>query len=111
MDQNSVPPSHPSHRPTFRDHLEALREENAARAFTRGKLASDLRHYAAARSQRKSARTLSRLKQSALRAAVEIAPHVVRVGMDDEFQIGLLSIVFPGRGRLHLPTTCLDSAA
>jgi len=101
----------PFHHRTFHDHLEALRLENAARAFSRGRLASELRHCAAATSQRRSARTLSRLKQEALRAAFEIAPDCVRVGLDDDLHVGMLSVAFPGMGRLHLPPTCLDPAA
>ena len=111
MNHSKSPKSRPVHHPTFNDHLEALRLENAARAFSRGRLASELRHCAAATSQRRSARTLSRLKQDAIRAAFEIAPDCVRVGLDDDLHVGMLSVTFPGMGRLHLPPTCLDPAA
>lgn len=111
MTQYKSSKTRPVHHHTFHDHLEALRLENAARAFSRGRLASELRHFAAATSQRRSARTLSRLKQQALRAAFEIAPDYVRVGLDDDLHVGMLSVAFPGMGRLHLPPTCLDPAA
>lgn len=98
-------------RPTFQDQLKALRWDNAGRAFQRGRLASELRHCAAAASQRRTARVLSQLKQDAVRAALAIAPDLVRVGLDDDLHIGLLTIAFPGQGRMHLPLTCLDPAA
>lgn len=101
----------PARHRTFQDHVQALRLENAARAFSRGKLASELRHCAAAAAHRNSARALGRLKRDALRTAVDIAPDFVRVGIDDDRHIGLLTIAFPGKGRLHLPITSLDSAA
>lgn len=100
-----------SHPPTFREHLEALRVANAARAFTRGQVASSLRHCAMEATRKRSAKQLGRVKQAALQVAVAIAPDVVRVGIDDEFHVGLLSIAFPGRGRLHLPLTSFHPAA
>jgi hypothetical protein len=36
---------------------------------------------------------------------------VVRLGLDDEMHVGLLSVAFPGGGRLHLPPTALDPVA
>lgn len=98
-------------QPTFQEQVAALRLANAARAFMRAKLASELRHCAAASSQRRSARALGRLKQEAVRAVLEIAPDVVRLGLDDEMHVGLLSVAFPGGGRLHLPPTALDPVA
>lgn len=111
MNQTRVQSTRTAQRQTFREQLELLRVQNAARAFARGQQASDLRHCVAQTAHRGTARTLSRLKQTALRTAIAIAPDVVRVGMDDDFHVGLLSVVFPGRGRLHLPPTSLDPAA
>lgn len=103
--------THTKRQPTFQEQIAAMRLANAARAFMRGKLASELRHCAAASSHRRSARALGRLKQEAVRAAIAIAPDVVRVGLDDEIHVGLLSVAFPGEGRLHMPPTALDPAS
>lgn len=111
MSRNKPPKTSTGHPPTFQDQLTALRLPNASRAFQRGRLASELRHCAAASSRRRAARTLSQLKQDAVRAAVGIAPELVRVGLDDDLHIGLLSVSFPGLGRIHLPIACLDPAA
>ena len=111
MSRNKPPKACTGHSPTFQEHLESLRRANAGRAFQRGRLASQLRHCAASSSRRRAARTLSQLKQDALRAALGIAPELVRVGLDDDLHIGLLSVSFPGLGRVHLPTACLDPAA
>ncbi len=111
MNQTRVQSTRSVQRQTFRQQLELLRVQNAARAFERGQQASELRHCVAQTTHQETARALSRLKQAALRTAIAIAPDAVRVGMDDDFHVGLLSVVFPGRGRLHLPPTSLDSAA
>lgn len=88
---------------TFREQLEQVRLDNARRAFERGLSASQLRLLAASSGRGHSARVLAKLKQSALFAAFAIAPEVVRVGIDGDRHIGLLTVSFPGRGRLHLP--------
>ena len=108
MAKGKIARIHSKRQPTFQEQVAAMRLANAARAFMRGKLASELRHCAAASSLRRSSRTLGRLKQEAVRAAIAIAPDVVQVGLDDEIHVGLLSVVFPGEGRLHLPPTALD---
>ena len=50
---------------------------------------------------------LSQLKIEAIRLAAFLLPEQVKVTIDDDNQIGLLSIRLQGHGRLHLPAAAL----
>jgi hypothetical protein len=45
------------------------------------------------------------LKAKAIRLAVSLAPEQFKVTIDDDYQIGLLSVRLTGHGRLHLPAS------
>ena len=92
---------------TFREILESSRHQAAASAWERARQASSLRHHAAARGDRQAAHLLSQLKIEAIRLAAFLPPEQVKVTIDGDNQIGLLSIRFQGHGRLHLPATSL----
>lgn len=92
---------------TFREILESSRQQAAASAWERARQASSLRHAAAARGDRRAADLLSHLKREAIRLAAFVLPEQVQVTIDGDSQIGLLSIRFQGRGRLHLPAASL----
>jgi hypothetical protein len=96
-------------RVTFRQILEGSRAEAATSAWERAKVASRLRHRLALLGNEPAARLMSEIKTRALDRLVEILPDQVRVTIDDDFHIGLLSIRWPGHGRLHLPAGSLSN--
>ena len=91
------------YRPTFRETLEDTRKEAAAVAWERAVRASHLRRWVARTGGIRSAQMLASVKVQALRTAVRLLPEYARVGLDDDYQIGLLSVRWIGRGRLHVP--------
>lgn len=90
-------------RRTFREIVDETRTQAARQAWDRAKAASAIRHDSHDRRRHSAVRLLSRIKQAAIARAVELAPELVRVTFDTDFHVGLLSIRFNGRGRLHLP--------
>lgn len=92
-----------NHRPTFRDLLEQTRKQAVGLTWERAKLASSMRHYAAVTGQRRAARALASVKRRAVTRAIGLLPGVIRVSVDEDFHVGLLSIGWRGHGRLHLP--------
>jgi hypothetical protein len=50
---------------------------------------------------------MSEIKIRCLDRVADILPGEVRVTLDDDLQIGLISIRWPGHGRLHLPAGSL----
>ena len=90
-------------RATFRGILDASRQEAAAAAWERAQVASRLRHGAAARGNWRDARRLAQIKRDAIQLVASILPDGLKVTLDSEFQIGLVSVRFEGHGRLHLP--------
>lgn len=92
-----------NHRPTFRELLEQTRKEAAGLAWERAKLASSMRHYAAVTGQRRAARALASVKRRAVTRAISLLPGTIRVSVDEDLHVGLLSIGWRGHGRLHLP--------
>jgi len=96
---------------TFRQIVESTRMDAARAAWDRAKFASRLRHVEAVAGHRRNARRLGEWKVRAIRLAVSLAPEQIRLTIDDDYQIGLLSVRWPGHGRLHLPADVrLDSA-
>jgi len=93
--------THP--RSTFRDILDASRQEAAASAWERAQVASRLRHDAAVRGNWRDARRLAQIKRDAIQLVACILPERLKVTLDSEFQIGLVSVRLEGHGRLHLP--------
>ncbi len=89
------------HRLTFRQIVDESCVETATSAWERAKSASRLRHGLAI--NQRAARRMGELKARCLARAAEILPDQVMVTIDDDFQIGLVSIRWPGHGRFHLP--------
>jgi hypothetical protein len=96
-------------RPTFREILDQSRVETAAAAWERARLASRLRRSLALLGKPRSARLLGALKACCLDRVADILPGEVRVKIDSDFQIGLVSVRWPGHGRLHLPAGSLSN--
>lgn len=90
-------------RQTFREIVDASRRQAARQAWARAKTASALRRAMHDRRRHNAARRLSHIKHAAVARAVELAPEQVRVTLDTDFHVGLLSVRFIGGGRLHLP--------
>ncbi len=96
-------------RRTFNQILESSRVEAATAAWDRARVASRLRHGLAAMGRGRAARMMGELKDRCLTRTVEILPGEVRVTIDHDYQIGLVSVQWPGHGRLHLPAGSLMS--
>lgn len=92
-----------SSRLTFREIVDMERVTAARIAWDRACVASHLRRAVVSQGRRKSARQLASVKLEAIKLAFRLAPECLTVGIDGEYQIGLPSIRWAGRGRLHLP--------
>ena len=90
-------------RKTFREIVADSRDASAAAAWCRAKTASQLRHVAVRQGRPHSATILARIKATAVARAVAILPRRVRVTLDSSYQVGLLSVQWDDRERLHLP--------
>jgi hypothetical protein len=90
-------------RKTFRQTLNETVTDAAEAAWNRAKLASQLRHVAQSQGRRGAARGLAQVKRAAIWQALRLQTGVVRLTLDNDYQVGLLRIRWPGRGRLHLP--------
>ena len=88
---------------TFRDILESTRRDAATSAWERARRASSLRHLAVARGDRHGARCLSQIKKDAIRLVAFVLPEHLKITLDSDKHIGLISVRFDGHGRLHLP--------
>jgi hypothetical protein len=98
-----------SRRPTFRETFENSRTEAAEATWERARQASRLRHGLMRSGNYRAARIMGELKDRCLTRTVEILPDQVRVGIDDSYQIGMLSVQWRGHGRFHLPLGSLMS--
>lgn len=92
--------------PTFQEIIEASRPEAAALAWERGELAGQLRYEMIRSKNFRAARRFGDLKTRAFERAAEILPEI-EVKIDSDYQVGLLSVRWPGRGRFHLPPDSL----
>lgn len=90
---------------TFRQILETTRIDAAQAAWTRAKLVSRLRHGMADRGRGRTVRRLGQLKLDAIRHALSLVPERIKVTIDDDYQVGLISVRWPGHGNLHLPAS------
>jgi hypothetical protein len=52
---------------------------------------------------------MGELKARCVARVAEILPEQVRVTIDRDYQVGLISVRWPGHGRLHLPADGLMS--
>jgi hypothetical protein len=62
-----------------------------------------MRQYAATTGQHRAARALASIKRRAVTRAISLMPGVIRVSVDEDYYVGLLSIGWRDHGRLHLP--------
>ena len=90
-------------RLTFRQILDETRVESASSAWERAQLASRLRHSYARLGNRRAAQLIGEVKARSLNRVARIIPGQVRITIDHNFQIGLISVRWPGHGSLHLP--------
>ena len=90
-------------RKTFQESLRETALASAETAWDRAKLASRLRHAAAHQGHSGTARRLGRLKRDAIRRVLLLQPGTVRVTVDSDYQVGMLSVRWFGHGSLHLP--------
>jgi hypothetical protein len=103
---------HPNRgRETFAQMCVRLRVESGRTAWARALRASRLRHVAKYQRQYCGARTLARIKSESIARAQELAPTMICITIDHEYQIGLPSIRWRGRdgARLHLPHSRLTA--
>ena len=89
-------------RTIFREIVQDTREQAAANAWERARIASNLRHLAINRGDRQSARRLSWMKQEAIQLVASLLPDQLKITLDSDHHIGLVSVRFEGHGRLHL---------
>ena len=95
----------PTCRTTFREILEAVREQAGVHAWERACTASKMRRGAAARGDRRSARRLSKIKSDAIQLVATILPEKLKISLDSDYYVGLVSVRLEGHGRLHLPAS------
>ena len=98
-------------RISFRQIRETSRVQAAESAWQRADQASGLRQLL--RSQRRftSAGRCGEMKADALQLVSVLMPEEVRWTIDDDFQIGLVSVRWVGHGRFHLPAGATLTAA
>lgn len=87
----------------FRQICDSSRREAASAAWERASRASVLRRALTAQRRFTAARYCGEVKAQALRIAASLLPREVRVTIDADYQIGLVSVRWKGRGRFHLP--------
>ncbi len=90
-------------RLTFKEILETTKEKAAESAWGRAADASRLRRRLTTQRRFAAAQSCGEIKARALELAASLLPERVRVTIDDDYQVGLLSIRWKGRGRFHLP--------
>ena len=90
-------------RKTFATTLEETRIGSAKIAWRRARAASALRREANKICRFQTARDLSIIKVASVRRTFELAPELIRIAIDDDLHIGLLSVRCNDGSRLHLP--------
>jgi len=92
-----------SKRQVFGQILEANRAAAAGAAWAKARLASQLRHLVLKARDYKGASVLSKLKMMNVSRAFKLAPGLLQVTIDRDYQIGMISVSWEGKERLHLP--------
>jgi hypothetical protein len=82
--------------------IEQTRKRAAASLWEKAQIASNLRHSLVQANDKAGARAVSRIKQTAVFRASQIAPDLVSV-VPDHADKTLFSVSFRHRGRLHVP--------
>ena len=94
---------HPGASMSFATILDQTRAECSRLAWGRARAASAFRQEVIRCRRLAAARALSRLKTDGVRRALELAPELISIALDDDLQIGLLSVKYADGSRLHLP--------
>ena len=87
---------------TFAKILKDTKAGASESAWNRARLASGLRHLCFKQHNHKASNLLGLIKKEALKLALYLNPAEITVGLDDSYQVGLLSIRFK-QERFHLP--------
>lgn len=87
---------------TFADILNDTKAEASKSAWNRARLASELRHLFFKQHNHKASNLFGLIKKEALILAVALNPAEITVGMDDTYQIGMLSVRWK-QERFYLP--------
>lgn len=90
-------------RVSFREIFESSKEEAAESAWEKAKRASVLRRLLAAKNRFGGASRCSEIKSAALKLVASLLPEQVQVSIDDDYQVGLVTVGWKGHGRFHLP--------
>jgi hypothetical protein len=96
----------PKNQLNFRQICETSRNLAAESAWARAVLASGLRHLMLSQHRYAEASRFGEIKEAALKLVVSLVPDQVNVTIDDDYQVGLLSIRWIGHGQLHLGADC-----
>ncbi|MDX1963967.1 MAG: hypothetical protein SFX18_12500 [Pirellulales bacterium] len=88
---------------TFRDAIQATRNNAAVAAWERARVASELRRISAKQGHLRAAQSFSQLKLRAIQRVAMLQPEKVRISIDSTYQTGLVSVRFDGHGCFHLP--------
>lgn len=89
-------------RITFAETLKLTKPKASESAWNRARLASELRHLCFKQNNHQASNRLGLIKKEALKLAHALNPSEITVGMDDTYQIGMLSIRWK-QERFHLP--------
>lgn len=92
-----------SFKPSFQQMVEDSREDAAERTWAKAKTISGMRHAALKSGKRRQAKALAAIKARLIKRTIEILPDQVKIAVDDDYLVGLLSIRWKGHGKLHLP--------
>ncbi|MEI7488421.1 MAG: hypothetical protein WCJ72_13630 [Chryseobacterium sp.] len=87
---------------TFAEILNDTKAKASESAWNRARLASRLRHLCFKQHNHKASNLLGLIKKEALKLAIYLNPAEITVGMDDTYQIGMLSVRWK-KERFHLP--------
>jgi len=92
-----------SKRVTMKTVIENTRKEAADNSWQRARQASRMRKLLSQQGRFGQARVCSSIKKQAIRQALQITPENIEVGIDDDYQVGLLRIRYEDGSMLHLP--------
>jgi hypothetical protein len=93
-----------SKRVTMKTVIDNARKEAADNSWQRAQQASRMRKLLSQRGRFGQASICSSIKKQAIRQVLQITPENIEVGIDDDYQVGLLRIRYKDGSMLHLPT-------
>lgn len=88
---------------TFQRIQHDSARDAALRIWDRAKHAGRMYHLLRQQSRYEQALKCAEIKESCLRRAIRLLPDEIKVSIDSTYQIGMLSVRWPGHGALHLP--------